>query len=157
MTSTALAALLSRPRVTLRPWHDAVVERVGHDARGDYVELFWLGTLGPTATWLLRRLAIVVATQPDGADMPLTDVARGLGLGPETSTRSILGKSLGRLEIFGLARAERDHLAIRTVVPPLPYKQLARLPDHLREAHTLWNDESPGRALALACACSRSL
>ena len=31
------------------PWHDPVVEAVGYDARGPYVELFWLGILGPTA------------------------------------------------------------------------------------------------------------
>ena len=39
------------------PWADPVVDPIGHDPRSRYVELFWLGILGPTATLLLRRLA----------------------------------------------------------------------------------------------------
>ena len=38
------------------PWHDPVVDSVGFDVRSNYVELFWLNVLGPTATWALRRL-----------------------------------------------------------------------------------------------------
>ena len=44
--------------VIVRPWIDPVVDPIGYDPHGRYVELFWLGVLGPTATWLLRRLAI---------------------------------------------------------------------------------------------------
>ena len=42
--------------VRITPWIDPVVDRRGHDPRSSYVEQFWLGTLGPTATWLVRRL-----------------------------------------------------------------------------------------------------
>jgi hypothetical protein len=30
------------------PWHDPVVEAVGHDLRSPYVERFWLALLGPS-------------------------------------------------------------------------------------------------------------
>jgi len=36
------------PTLIVMPWHDPVVEAVGYDARSSYVELFWLGILGPT-------------------------------------------------------------------------------------------------------------
>jgi len=32
------------------PWADPVIDPIGHDPRSRYVELFWLGILGPTAT-----------------------------------------------------------------------------------------------------------
>ena len=54
-------------RVT--PWHDPVVDRRGHDPRSAYVEQFWLGVLGPTATWLLRRLVAGFDHQPDGYEL----------------------------------------------------------------------------------------
>ena len=44
--------------VRVAPWDDPVVDRRGHDPRSAYVEQFWLSVLGPTATWLLRRLVV---------------------------------------------------------------------------------------------------
>ena len=41
----------------------------------------WLGILGPSATWLLRRLADGLDARPDGYDLALEDTARSLGLG----------------------------------------------------------------------------
>ena len=35
------------PTLIVMPWRDPVVEAVGFDARSAYVELFWLGILGP--------------------------------------------------------------------------------------------------------------
>lgn len=152
--STSPTALLQWPTVTVVPWRDPVVERIGHDACGDYVELFWLGSLGPTATWLLRRLAVLAVTRPEGTVVDLADLALGLGLGPDRGPTGSLGRSLGRLIMFGLARIDhdhdRDHVAVRGIVPPVPSRQLARLPDHLQLAHAMWTDESPHRALETA-------
>ena len=55
--------------VRVAPWHDPVVDRRGHDPRSVYVEQFWLGVLGPTATWLLRRLVAGFDHQPDGYEL----------------------------------------------------------------------------------------
>src|SRR5436305_2374227 len=65
----------------IRPWPDAVIDTVGHDPRSAYVERFWLGVLGPSTTWLLRRMATGLEASPDGFDLPLADTARSLGLG----------------------------------------------------------------------------
>ncbi len=50
MPSFPIAAL------TVQPWPDPVIDAVGHEVRSPYVERFWLGLLGPSSTWLLRRL-----------------------------------------------------------------------------------------------------
>ena len=42
--------------LAIYPWSDPVTDATGHPVRSDYVEQFWLGILGPTATWLVRRL-----------------------------------------------------------------------------------------------------
>jgi hypothetical protein len=31
----------------ISPWHDPVVDAIGHDPRSNYVERFWLSLLGP--------------------------------------------------------------------------------------------------------------
>ena len=127
------------------PWRDPVIERIGHDALGDYVELFWLGILGPTATWLLRRFAYIAVTHPDGASVDRATLATSLGLGGEGGRTTALDRSVQRLEMFGIVRRVDDALAARTVIPPLSVRHLARLPARLQIAHSLWteNDHSP--------------
>ena len=39
----------------IRPWPDPLIEALGFDPRSAYVEQYWLGILGPSTTWLLRR------------------------------------------------------------------------------------------------------
>ena len=46
-----------RPTIRVERWTDPVVDRRGHDPRSLYVERFWLGAIGPSATWIMRRLA----------------------------------------------------------------------------------------------------
>lgn len=135
-------------------WRDTVVERVGFDACGDYVELFWLPVIGPTSTWLLRRLAVMAVLHPDGFLLDLAAVSQSLGLGPNTSSQSSLVRSLQRLSIFGLVRLTDNSVEVRTVVPPLTMKQLARLPEHLQNAHFLWSESDPSAALETAYSVS---
>lgn len=137
-------------RIEVSCWRDAVVERVGFDACGDYVELFWLPIIGPTSTWLLRRLAITAVLHPQGMSIDATTLAQSLGLGYDTSSRGSLARSLHRLTIFGLARVHGPRVEIRSVVPPLTLKHLARLPEHLQRAHSLWSENDPSSALEVA-------
>ncbi len=44
---TAPLPCLTTDSLHIRPWPDAVIDRVGHDPRSAYVERFWLGILGP--------------------------------------------------------------------------------------------------------------
>ena len=62
--------------VHVTPWHDPVVDRRGHDPRSAYVEQFWLSVLGPTATWLIRRLVAGFDEQPDGYRLDIAATAR---------------------------------------------------------------------------------
>ena len=62
-----MEATVQRPSPpTIRPWIDPVVDEHGHDPRSTYVEQFWLGVIGPTATWIMRRLAAGFDTEPSG-------------------------------------------------------------------------------------------
>ena len=44
------------PTLQVLPWSDPVIDQLGYDPRSRYVERFWLGILGPSATWLMRYL-----------------------------------------------------------------------------------------------------
>ena len=68
--------------VTVAPWLDPIVDAHGVDPRSEYVELYWLGILGPSATWFLRRLAAGLERSPDGFTLNLDLAARSLGLSP---------------------------------------------------------------------------
>lgn len=125
-------------------WDDPLIDRYGHSSSGDYVEYFWLGTLGPTTTWLHRRLARIAESHPLGIGLDLRELATSLGLGWESGRANPLVRSLDRLVMFGLAKPLPDSLLVRTVVPPLNLKQCERLAPHLRDAHARWIGSAAG-------------
>jgi hypothetical protein len=126
----------------IRPWPDPVIDSLGHDPRSAYVEQFWLGILGPSTTWLLRRLAAGLESQPAGFSLPLADTARALGLGDKGGRHSPFMRALARVCQFELGQLEDEAtLAVRRKIPPLNRRQVARLPEPLRDAHQQWQDE----------------
>ena len=78
--SAASEVLLVDPTIVVVPWHDDVVDLIGHDLRSTYVETFWLNVFGPTATWLLRRMATGLDEYPGGYELDLDQTASALGL-----------------------------------------------------------------------------
>src|SRR5438874_9160637 len=78
--STDPSACPSITTMTVAPWDDVVVEAHGFGPASTYIEHCWLPVLGPTATWLYRRLAIPLLTQSD-YEVDLVDLAVSLGLG----------------------------------------------------------------------------
>jgi hypothetical protein len=127
------------PLIVVRPWVDPVVEQAGYDPHSRYVELFWLGIIGPTATWLLRRLADGLATYPDGFELDLVETASALGLTLAPGSRSgPFARALGRCVLFGMAYLSPSELAVRRKVAPLAARHIERLPPHLRAAHRAW-------------------
>ncbi len=62
-------------------WSDPIVDLHGVDVRSHYVEHVWLGVLGPSTVWLLRRLVDGLDGQPDGYPLDLAETATALGLG----------------------------------------------------------------------------
>lgn len=132
---------LAGETLTVRPWPDPVIDAVGVDPRSAYVEQFWLGVIGPSTTWLLRRLAAGLEAQPSGFDLPLATTARALGLGERGGRHSPFVRALARCCQFDLAQTRDDGaLAVRRKVPPLSRRQVLRLPTPLQEAHERWQE-----------------
>jgi hypothetical protein len=137
----ATLPLLVSDALHIRPWPDVVIDTVGHDPRSPYVERFWLGVLGPSTTWLMRRVATGLEASPAGFDLPLEDTARALGLGTPGKHGPFM-RALGRCCQFQLAQPEDDGvLAFRRRMPPLNRRQLVRLPESLQHEHDAWNDQ----------------
>jgi hypothetical protein len=132
--------------LTVRPWIDEVIDAVGHEARSPYVERFWLGLLGPSSTWLLRRLVARFDTEPEGYELDLPLTATELGLGGRSGRHSPFLRSIDRCCRFGAAQqVDASTLRVRRKLPPLTRSQLARLPVALQEAHAAWTDApTPG-------------
>lgn len=125
--------------LTIRPWPDTVIDALGHDPRSVYVERFWLGILGPSSVFLLRRLASELEAQPAGFELPLRDTARALGLGMRGGRSSPFLRTLHRCCQFGMAQpADASSLLVRRKLPPLTRQQVQRLPDPVQVAHAEW-------------------
>lgn len=124
------------------PWVDAVIDRVGHDPRSAYVETFWLGVLGPSTTWLVRRLAAGFDGHPEGYPLDAQRTARALGIGHRAGSTSPFIRSLARAERFGLARIDAPRLEVRRRIPPLTRRLVDRLPPDLRDEHQRWLEQA---------------
>lgn len=110
----------------------------GVEPPSSYVETYWLPMLGPSATWALRRIAAWLASAPpSGLWLPVEPLARSLGLGSAAGRNCPMRRTLARLVDFRMAviDEDRDVLAVRTVIPPLTDRQVARLPEHLVPHH----------------------
>jgi hypothetical protein len=128
--------------LAIRPWPDPVIDAVGHDPRSSYVEHFWLGILGPSTTWLMRRLAAGLEAHPPGFALPLAETARALGLGDKGGRHSPFMRALTRVCQFDLGQLEDEGtLAVRRKLPPLNRRQLTRLSEPLQDAHRRWQEE----------------
>jgi hypothetical protein len=126
--------------VFVRAWVDPLVDENGHDPRSRYVELFWLGVLGPTATWLIRRLVSGLDREPDGYEIDLEFTARSMGLSYTSGRASPFSKALQRCAMFGLTHQTNDGIAVRRRIPTVMHRHLRRMPDALQAAHAAWVD-----------------
>jgi hypothetical protein len=128
--------------LTVRPWPDEVIDSLGFDARSPYVERFWLGVLGPSTTWLLRRVAAGFDQHPEGFEMSLSETAQALGLGDRGGRNSPFLRTVNRMIQFELAQvAGPGEVAVRRKLPPLSRRQTARLSPALQAAHERWQAE----------------
>jgi hypothetical protein len=130
--------------ITVRAWLDPVVDDDGFDPRSRYVEVFWLGVLGPTATWLLRRLVAGLERSPEGYDLDLHATAQAMGLSYSAGRSSPFSKALQRCVMFGLAHPIDGGLAVRRRVPAISFRHLRRMPESVQAAHADWLDTSIG-------------
>jgi hypothetical protein len=130
------------PVLRITRWRDPVADRHGVHPCSRYVELYWLGVIGPSTTWLLRRVSYGLEVHEDGFDLHLAECARSLGLGDRLGKNSPFARAIQRLCIFELARRSGPGgLDVRTVVPPLPLRHVQRLPGSLQRSHRRWLEE----------------
>lgn len=126
-------------QITLVTWPDALSDATGYPVRSEYVERFWLGILGPTATWLLRRCSDEVLSNTTGAVVDLHPMAGSIGLAYHAGRHNPFSRGFDRLIMFGMMRHVGNHprptFAVRTHVPLLAGRQVARLPEQLQVAH----------------------
>lgn len=143
---TTLTPAHTLPPLLVMAWRDPVVDTLGFDPRSTYVERFWLPLLGPTSTWLLRRLAAEFDHQPDGFSIDAADCARSIGIGNRGGQNGPFHRSIERCIRFGVARQEEHSIiAVRTRIPPLTRQQARRLPRHLSGQHRRWQEDQQHR------------
>jgi len=138
MATTPMEIPLTDQLLMVVPWYDPVVDSAGFDVRSQYVELFWLNVLGPTATWILRRLALGFDRYPLGYELDLDETASALGLSYTIGTTNAFMRSLNRCVLFGVSQPTQGGLAVRRRVPLVATRHLLRMPPHLRQAHQQW-------------------
>jgi hypothetical protein len=129
---------LVSPEATIRPWIDPVVDRRGHDPRSTYVERYWLGVIGPTATWIMRRFADCFDAHPDGFVLDLEHTASAMGLSFAKGAASPFGRALHRCVMFGVAQPTSDGFTVRRRLPSVAQRHLKRLPEDVQAAHDEW-------------------
>lgn len=132
--SAAISWLDGRDPLLITSWEDPVVEAAGHPVRSVYVETCWLPTLGPSATWLLRRLASWLEGATGPVSVELGELATEVGLGHSVGRSSPVVRSLARLAQFQIAAPAGDALAIRRHLAPLPQRLACQLPPRLAAA-----------------------
>lgn len=126
------------PCAEIRPWLDPVVDERGHDPRSAYVERYWLGVIGPTATWIARRFADEFDRSPDGFTIDLAHTATTMGLSFSRGVNSPFGKALHRCVMFGLALPTDGGYAVRRRFPTVARRHLDRLPADVQVEHDEW-------------------
>ncbi len=130
-----LQTLVETPdTLTIVPFPDPVVERLGHRPGSPYVELVWLGVLGPSTTLAWQRLARQATAMPSST-LDATDLAVSLGLGENLGRNSAMSRTLARLVAFDGARRQGDIVAVRLALPDLTERRLSRLSYSARLAH----------------------
>ena len=104
---------------------------IGHDPRSAFVEQFWLSTLGPSATWIIRRIADHLDDQPD-------EFAQSVGLSFARRVDSPFGRAPHRCSIFNLIRPNDNGHDVKRRMPDLTTRQLDRIQQQLRRNHDEW-------------------
>jgi hypothetical protein len=100
-----------------------------------YTECVWLPVIGPTASWLYRRLGSWALHNPDGLDVDVNQLSQSIGLGEGVGRNSKIAHALGRLVRFEIARAGGGELQVRTALPPLPLRVLKALDPVTQKLH----------------------
>ena len=128
--------------LVVRPWWDPDLAVAGFDPRSTYVERYWLGVLGPSVVFLLRRLTRGLEEHPSGFQITLADTSRAIGLGGGIGRQAPINRTIDRACMFTtMRRVSATELQVRAHLPQLNQRQLSRLPLAVRNSHAHWLTE----------------
>jgi hypothetical protein len=120
-------------------YEDPVIERLGFGPDDPYIEQCWVAIVGPSASWMWRRLArVATKTGIVPAVVNTTDLLLSIGLGEGLRKNSLGARTVARLVAFDLAKqGGRDGsvLAVRRALPQLCERQARHLPLSVRTYH----------------------
>jgi hypothetical protein len=137
--------------ITVTPWRQASIFRPCPLADCRYLEEFWLGILGPTATWLARHLSRLVVTQSDadrsqlGVTVDISELGARLGVSSRPLHDSVLVRGINRLVMFNFVTptgVDKSALAVRASTPRVSDRLVARMHPSHRHTHRLWMAQS---------------
>ena len=128
--STVAVPSPPRPRSPSAPGPTRSSTRSATIPAAAYVERFWLGILGPSTTWLLRRLAAGLEASPRASTSawptPPGPSASATGRPPLAVRARARPRAASSTSPSCTATAM---LAVRRKLPPLNRRQVVRLPD----------------------------
>jgi len=117
------------------PHPSAPVRQAGFPLDHPYLEQCWTPVIGPSSVLLLRRCTSLWR-EGAPAHVRTEDLARQLGLGSGTARNSPLWHTVERVVRFRFASMPAaGELGVYTEVPPVPARQLERLPSWCRQQH----------------------
>lgn len=112
-----------------------------------YAELVWLPVLGPATFLLWRHLVRRFELQGPALCVELEGVAAALGLGGAGTNQSVIGRSLRRIERFGVATTDASEvLHLRPQLPPVSDRELRRLHPVIAKHHQRLLASTPAAA-----------
>lgn len=131
-------ASIASSTVSIVPWADPLIDGSGFDPRSTYAERFWLSVIGPTAGWIMRRMADLFDESPDGFELDLAHTANTMGLSYDRGAASPFARALNRCVMFGLAHPHHGGFAVRRRLPEVAARHLQRLPPDVQADHRDW-------------------
>ena len=78
-----------------------------------------------------------------GFELDLGQTAAAMGLTFTPGAANPFARSVNRCVMFGAAQPVTGGLAVRRRLPPVSARQLARMPEYLRDAHQAWHRSGP--------------
>ena len=140
-TSCPLAELPAELAVVA--YEDPVIEQLGFGPDDPYIEQCWVTIVGPSTSWMWRRLArVAIQTGTVPAVVDTTDLLLSIGLGEGLRKNSPGARTVARLVAFDLAKrggGDGGVLAVRRALPRLCERQARHLPLSVRTYHDSHN------------------
>lgn len=122
-------------RLHAAPHPSPPVRQAGFALDHPYLEQCWTPVIGPTSVLLLRRMPLVWQEDLSPA-VDLRELAASLGLGRSSGRNGALQRTVERLVRFRFAsHSGPGELDVFTEAPPVPDRQLDRLPAWNRSRH----------------------